>query len=474
MTSIVWFRNDLRLADNPALCAAAARKEPVVALYIDDDAGEFCRGAASRWWLARSLQSLDESLRGNGNRLVIRRGDALEALRVIVDETKAKAVFWNRSYRSDHIARDTKIKQVLTSDGLHARSFNAALLFEPDAIRNSSGEPFRVFTPFWKRCLDAPEPDAPLPVPQFAAPPRFPRSVSLKELKLEPQSRWSDKFEAVWKPGEREATRRATTFLRAHLSAYDTARNRPDVSGTSRLSPHLHFGEISARQVLNMIRGVSEARRDADWRRSQFVTELGWREFAHHLLYHFPATAAQPLRPAFAQFPWRNDPFALRAWQRGQTGFPIVDAGMRELWATGWMHNRVRMIVASFLVKDLLLSWNEGARWFWDTLVDADLANNTLGWQWAGGCGADAAPYFRIFNPARQGARFDPEGAYVRKWIPEIAALPDKWIHQPDAAPADVLREANVELGRDYPNPIVNHSRARKEALEAFARIKSR
>src|SRR5690242_13743991 len=263
-------------------------------------------------------------------------------------------------------------------------------------------------------------------------------------------------------------------FLSRTFADYPEQRNRPDLAGTSRLSPHLHFGEISPRQIWHALKAAAEKRGwpRARWRDTQFLAEVGWREFAHHLVFHFPHTTERPLRREFEKFPWREDAKLQRAWQKGQTGFPIVDAGMRELWATGWMHNRVRMIVASFLVKDLMIDWRAGARWFWDTLVDADLAQNTLGWQWTAGCGADAAPYFRIFNPTAQGAKFDPNGGYVRHWCPELAKLPAEWIHQPDQAPAEILRAAGVELGRTYPQPVVSHARARAAALEAFARIK--
>ena len=244
--------------------------------------------------------------------------------------------------------------------------------------------------------------------------------------------------------------------------------------GTSRLSPHLHFGEIGPREIWHATRRAALASgRHSSWRDSQFLTEIGWREFAYHLLFHFPKTPEEPLRANYARFPWRSDGAALRAWQRGATGYPIVDAGMRELWRTGWMHNRVRMIVGSFLVKDLLLPWTEGARWFWDTLVDADLASNTLGWQWVAGCGADAAPFFRIFNPTTQGTKFDPAGDYVRRWVPEIAALPNEWLHRPWDAPSEVLEAAGVTLGRSYPRPWVDHAVARKAALAALAQLKN-
>ena len=367
------------------------------------------------------------------------------------------------------------MRESLRANGLEAESFNAALLHEPWTIQNQSGKPFQVFTPFWRHCLTKPDPAEPLPAPKQLAPPaHWPESLAPAELQLEPRLKWAEGFHAVWQPGEAGAAKALKHFLAGAFDNYSDQRNRPDAAGTSRLSPYLHFGEISPRQVWHGLKAMASQRglAVAHWRGSQFLTEVGWREFAHHLLYHFPHTPTEPLRVDFKQFPWRKNAAWLKAWQRGCTGFPIVDAGMRELWATGWMHNRVRMIVASFLVKDLLIDWQEGARWFWDTLVDADLSQNTLGWQWTAGCGADAAPYFRVFNPTTQGEKFDPNGAYVRRWCPELANLPANWIHQPDKAPATVLRAAGLELGRNYPYNIVSHAIAREEALAAFARQK--
>lgn len=473
--ALVWFRLDLRLADNPALQAAAKRGAPIVPAFVwaPGEEGEWSPGGASRWWLQQSLAALDVRLRSIGSRLIIRRGPTIETLRSLARETRAGAVFWNRRYEPAVAARDAKVERALRGDGIEVETFNAALLHEPGDVRNSSGKPFQVFTAFWKHCLAHPAPGAPLPAPgKLSAPKRWPKSLALKALELEPKIDWAGGLRDEWTPGERGGSARLRCFLAKALDDYPIERNRPDHAGTSRLSPHLHFGEISPRQVWRAVRRSAE-RRKRSWRTSQFLAELGWREFAHHLLFHFPRTPAEPLRSEFTRFPWRRDRAALRAWQQGRTGFPIVDAGMRELWTTGWMHNRVRMIVASFLVKDLLLPWQEGARWFWDTLVDADLANNTLGWQWTAGCGADAAPYFRVFNPTVQGEKFDPEGAYVRRWCPELDRLPARWIHQPHKAPAAVMTAAGVELGRSYPRPIVDHASARDAALRAFAKIKT-
>jgi len=496
-TSLVWFRLDLRLADNAALQAAIQGGGAVVPVFIHAPEEEvpWSPGAASNWWLHHSLKSLDESLRAAGSRLGIRRGPTVETLRALVKETGATAVFWNRRYEPAVIARDTGVKDALREAGLEAESFNAALLHEPWTIQNQSGKPFQVFTPFWRHCLTKPDPAEPLPAPRkLASPERWPKSLALEELGLQPRINWAGGISAAWQPGEAGARTQLKKFIAAALANYTNDRNRPDLTGTSRLSPHLHFGEISPRQIWHALKReadhgalvsdparikevastsrVGDRRSGADWRSSQFLAEIGWREFAHHLLYHFPQTPVEPLRVDFKKFPWRKDAAFLNAWQKGRTGYPIVDAGMRELWTTGWMHNRVRMIVASFLVKDLLLSWTEGAAWFWDTLVDADLAQNTSGWQWTAGCGADAAPYFRVFNPMSQGEKFDPQGDYVRKWCPELAKLPDKWLHQPWQAPPTVRAQAGVELGCDYPEPIVSHAITREVALEAFARLK--
>ncbi len=475
--SIHWFRLDLRLADNPALAAATQSGEPVIPVFIwsPEEEGDWPPGGASKWWLHQSLAALDARLRAAGSRLVIRRGPTLQTLRTLAKEAGAKTVFWNRRYEPAVIARDTKVNAGLRQDGLAVESFNAALLHEPWTIQNQSGKPFQVFTPFWKHCLTKPDPAEALATPKRIPPPaRWPRTLALDELELEPRIKWAEGFRTMWQPGETGAAANLKQFLAKAFENYSEQRNRPDVVGTSQLSPHLHFGEISPRQVWHGLKALAAKRglAVAQWRGSQFLAEVGWREFAHHLLYHFPHTPGEPLRADFKHFSWRKDATWLKAWQRGRTGFPIVDAGMRELWTTGWMHNRVRMIVASFLVKDLLISWREGARWFWDTLVDADLAQNTLGWQWTAGCGADAAPYFRVFNPVSQGEKFDPQGDYVRHWCPELAKLPADWIHQPDQAPPEILHAAGVKLGRNYPEPIVSHAIAREVALEAFARLK--
>ena len=455
-TTIVWFRRDLRLTDNPALAAACETGDRVVALYVHspEDEGEWVPGAASRWWLHHSLARLSESLRERGGELIIRRGPTLDALLRVAHESGAGRVYWNRLYEPAIVARDTRIKVALRDAGFEAESFNAALLVEPWETRTAQGDPYRVFTPFWRSCLGMLDTrPRPLPAPRrIPAPVPPPRGLAVEELGLRPTIRWDEGLAAAWAPGEQAALARLETFCEGAMAGYGDGRNRPDLASTSRLSPHLHFGEVGPRQCLAAVRNAVVERPGAQPSADAFIRQLGWREFAHHLLHHFPQTATQPLDARFEQFPWEPRANWLEAWQRGRTGYPIVDAGMRELWTTGWMHNRVRMVVASLLTKNLRQPWLEGARWFWDTLVDADLANNTLGWQWTAGCGADAAPFFRIFNPALQAGRYDPSGHYVRRWVPELAG--------------DRLGES------DYPPPIVDFRESRTAALAAYGAIK--
>ncbi|MEQ9563127.1 MAG: deoxyribodipyrimidine photo-lyase [Woeseiaceae bacterium] len=464
---IVWFRQDLRLADNPALDAAAKSGAPILPLYILDDvnAGEHAMGAASRWWLHHSLKALSESLNG---RLVFLKGDAKEVLPALVRNIGAKHVYWNRCYEPWRLERDTSIKALLRKEGISVRSSNGSLLFEPTDVLKADGTPYKVFTPFYRNaCLDpANAPREPLPQPADMQIVESESGEKLADLQLLPDVRWYEEMASLWQPGEAGAQKRLDRFLASGIDNYKEGRNRPDLENVSRLSPHLHIGEISPNQVWYAAR-KHESKHPVDV--GHFHSELGWREFSHNLLYHFPELPQENLQRKFNRLPWRDDADALERWQQGNTGVPIVDAGMRELWRTGYMHNRVRMIVGSFLVKNLLIDWRHGAAWFFDTLLDADLANNSASWQWVAGCGADAAPYFRIFNPVTQGKKFDPDGIYVRKYVAEIRNLPDRYLHNPWDAPATVLEEAGVQLGRDYPPPIVGLRESRQRALDAFS-----
>lgn len=473
---LVWFRQDLRLQDNPALLAACAA-HPIVPVYIfspKQDA-EAAPGAASRWWLHQSLVALDAKLQERGGRLVIRTGDPLTVLQELLTQTQACGVYWNRRYEPSLVKRDKHIKETLLAAGFQAHSFNGSLLFEPWNVATLAAKPYTVFTPFWRACLGQASPPPPAPAPKsLRFTENWPHSMQLDELGLVPKITWWSGFGEVFTPGEAGAQAALRRFIKRPLLDYKEGRDRPEADGVSRLSPHFHFGELSPQAAFH---GASQALAKGDVPAEQahaFTRELGWREFAYHLLWHFPHTVREPLNSSFKNFPWGRDPQSLRAWQKGETGYPLVDAGMRELWHTGFMHNRVRMVVASFLIKHLLLPWQEGAAWFWDTLVDADLASNTLGWQWTAGCGADAAPFFRIFNPTLQAQKFDANGTYVRKWVPELAKLPAKFINNPSAAPSAMLAEAKVTLGKTYPRPIVEHAFARQRALDALASLKQR
>ncbi|MDZ4698152.1 MAG: deoxyribodipyrimidine photo-lyase [Rhodothermales bacterium] len=464
--TLVWFRRDLRISDHPALAWALNRPGAVIPLFIwaPEEEAPWQPGAASRWWLHHALTALNRQLVEHGTGLVVREGTSLETIQALVRETGATAICWNERYEPAGRRVDDAVARALRAEGVTVSIHNGALLHNPDEIRTGGDTPYRVFTPFWKKLQQQPELGAPLPEVNLSigrAPASMPASVPIDRLRLLPTLPWDAGFYGVWEPGEAGARRALARFLDGPAGAYDTDRNRPDRPGTSRLSPHLCFGEISPHTIW---RAVRERMPAGDKPAQVFLSEIAWREFSYHLLFHFPGTTDQPLNPRFTAFPWREDPAALRLWQRGQTGYPIVDAGLRELWATGWMHNRVRMIVASFLTKDLLIPWQAGARWFWDTLVDADLANNTQGWQWSAGCGADAQPFFRIFNPVSQGERFDPDGAYVRRWVPELARFPAAQVHAPWMAPL-------FAAGAGYPEPMLEHGRARDAALDAFARL---
>ena len=423
--SLVWFRLDLRLRDHPALCAAAARGGGVTALFVLPPEGDqaWIGGAASRWWLHHSLVALSKTVADRGGRLVLRRGETAEQVADVARQCGADTVFCHRIVDPEEESRLGRVRAALEKCGVRLRVFAPNLLAEPGKVMNRSGEPFKVFTPFHKAVRQIPVAD-PVPVPAcLDGPWRAVDSLALEALELLPRHDWAAGLRDCWMPGEAGAERNAQTFLEGSVGRYPEDRDVPGVTGTSRISPHLHFGEVSARTLFHEASLHMEAAGGAGVLRGgeAWLRQLYWREFAHHLLFHYPHLTHAPMRAEFAVFPWRNDAELLDAWRRGRTGYPMVDAGMRELWRTGWMHNRVRMVVASFLVKHLLQPWQDGAAWFTDTLVDADLANNTLGWQWTAGCGPDATPYFRVFNPALQGERFDADGAYVRRWVPELA-----------------------------------------------------
>ena len=468
--AIHWFRQDLRITDNPSL-ETAAEFDAVLPIYIldDENSQEFKMGSASRWWLHNSLQSLNESLDG---KLSIYSQNPEIVIQELLKKYEVKAVFWNRCYEPWRIDRDIDIKAYLDDKNIENKSFNSHLLWEPWEISKDDGTPYRVFTPYYKKgCLNAEEP-------------RFP-SKNLKidtifydqdceqidTLDLLPRINWYSQIQEAWKPGEEGAQKRLDQFLEEGLLDYKEGRNFPFKENVSRLSPHLHFGEISPNEVWYQAKtkeSVSGIQKSLE----HFLSELGWREFSYYLLYHFPSLPKQNFQAKFNKFPWIKNESFLESWQKGETGYPIVDAGMRELWQTGYMHNRLRMVVGSFLVKNLLIDWREGEDWFWDCLVDADLASNSAGWQWVAGSGADAAPYFRIFNPVTQGLKFDPEGEYTKKYVPELKLLPNKFLFSPWEAPKEILEKAGIELGKDYPEPIVDLKYSRELALEAFGKTK--
>ena len=469
--ALVWFRRDLRLADNPALQAAIDAGYTPIPVYVfapDEDA-PWAPGAATQAWLHHSLLALAADLETRGSRLIIRRGSSQAELEALVTATEAEAIFWNRLYDPANIARDVALKAHFKQRGLHVQSENAALLVEPWTIRTGAETPYKVFTPFWKNAVQHMDlsnlSDAPTSLPM---PPAAVTSLAIEALELLPRLGWDASFWTHWIPGEAGASELLDVFIDGAANGYKEQRNFPDRTGSSKLSPHLHFGEISPARIVQRIRAQSwPAKVEPDI--NHYISELGWREFSHHLLFHFPHTAEHNLNEKFDHFRWQEaDPDLLSAWQHGRTGIPIVDAGMRELWATGWMHNRVRMIVASVLTKNLRYHWSHGARWFWDTLVDADLANNTQGWQWTAGTGADASPYFRIFNPVTQSLKFDAEGTYIRRWVPELAKLPVPALFAPWEDPA-----LAAKLAPDYPaSPIVDLRDSREAALVALSETK--
>ncbi|GGI78560.1 cryptochrome/photolyase family protein [Legionella impletisoli] len=463
MTGIVWFRNDLRLEDNPALSKACEEQDCLILLYIQDPNTPLTLGDAQTWWLHHSLASLQKTLLSHSLTLCLKYGDSLAVLREFIKLHNVTHIYWNKVYEPAHLEKDTIIEAYFKKEGLTVKTYNAHLLIEPDDIKTQEGSFYKVFTPFWKQCLKK------IQVPKAKTISKWPdspikSSEDLSELKLLPQSaNWVKKFHNYWTPGEESAQHQLEQFINNVLEDYAVKRDKLDVNATSKLSPHLHFGEIGPRQLWRAMEMARNDSRINDKAIDKFLAEVGWREFSYYLLYHFPKLPKKNVQSKFDDFPWEEDVEALKRWQQGQTGYPIVDAGMRELWETGFMHNRARMIVASFLTKDLMIDWRKGADWFLHTLLDADLANNSMGWQWVAGSGADAAPFFRIFNPVLQSGKFDPNGEYIKQWVPELRDIPTKWIHTPWKFDQKIP---------DYPEPIVNHQEARKLALERYQEIK--
>jgi deoxyribodipyrimidine photo-lyase len=474
---IVWFRDDLRLSDHPALHAAAATKRPAICLYVFDETsrepGARPTGGATRWWLAQSLRSLQKSLGAHGVQLLLRKGPAAKIIAEVARESGSGEVFWNAIAQVPHRATERDVASALRALDIASQSCTGDLLAAPEFVRAKEGRGLRVFTPFWRRIQAMGAPPDPLPAPRHLRPGPNLKSDTVESLGLEPiRPDWAGGLRETWTPGESAAQKRLKHFLKAGLAGYAEDRDRPARDGTSGLSPHLCLGEISPRQVWHAAQFAAAERRALADDANKFLSELGWREFCRHLLFDVPDLATRNLQPSFDAFPWRHDETALKAWQRGQTGYPVVDAGMRQLWHTGVMHNRVRMVVASFLVKHLLIDWREGEKWFWDTLVDADAGSNPANWQWVAGSGADAAPYFRVFNPVLQGEKFDPDGTYVKHWVPELAQMPKKFIHQPwEAAPLE-LASAGITLGKTYPYPIIDHRKGRERALKAYDMVR--
>ncbi|MBP6217408.1 MAG: deoxyribodipyrimidine photo-lyase [Oligoflexales bacterium] len=478
--AIVWFRNDLRLQDHAALLRAS-RQKSLIPLYIWDPEteGRWQAGEASRWWLHHSLLDLDRELSKRNSRLIILCGNRLKIFETLITKFKISSVFWNRSYEPDLHDSDTLVEDLLVRKGIQVEICRGNLITEPGEVLKDDGTPYLVYTAFWKRFLSNLELKLEPHGHKTESLPPLPPGVqgwgeTLSKLNLLPAIPWDSAFSSYWKVSEQEAHVRLNTFLKNNIRGYQKQRDLPSVTGTSSLSPYLHFGQIHPARIFKSIQSqFGDVKKIEDPSIVQFCKELVWREFAHHLLFHFPILPELSMRKKFNKFPWKADEKKFNAWKKGMTGYPIVDAGMRQLWTTGWMHNRVRMIVASFLTKDLHIPWQEGAQWFWDTLLDADLANNTQGWQWTAGCGFDAAPFFRIFNPMTQGEKFDPGGVYIKTWCPELKGLPEKWIHKPWMAPPKTLSDAGLRLGVDYPLPIVDHKLAREYSLEAFKKLQN-
>ncbi|MBT7110436.1 MAG: deoxyribodipyrimidine photo-lyase [Proteobacteria bacterium] len=468
---IVWLRQELRLKDHPALEAAGANGRPVILCFIRNTATDrsWLPGAASCWWLHQSLREISQKVQNAGGKIVLRSGNPAEEITKISIESGASAVYWTNAIEPSDRKDELLLRAELEKNAIGSEGFEGNLLFDPSEIKSQSGTPFRVFTPFWKNCLKT---RVKMRTVQKSSMPVFSQN-SLKSESLDSwnffpkRPNWAREFNSVWQPGEDGGQAALSNFV-GRATDYEQDRNYPAKDNTSRLSPYLHFGNISAAQAFSATDQQNLTNEGA----LSFQRELGWREFCAHLLIHFPQMPEKSFKPEFSEFPWIEDYNALAAWQKGCTGFPIVDAGMRQLWQTGWMHNRVRMVAASVLVKHLLVHWKHGQQWFWDTLVDADLASNSAGWQWVAGCGADAAPYFRVFNPVLQGQKFDPDGNYIKQWVPELMDLPKKYLHTPWLAPAEVLKNANLDIGKNYPAPLIEPDVGRKRALNALAQLK--
>ncbi|MEM1372568.1 MAG: deoxyribodipyrimidine photo-lyase [Pseudomonadota bacterium] len=477
-TTLVWFRTLLRLADHPALAEAVTAGD-VACLYVLDDAtpATWKRGAASRWWLHHSLSALTADIEARGGRLILRQGQSVDEVLDVATALAADNIEFTRGYEPWADDMERQLHDEASARGIEVKRRGGHLLVEPEKVRTKTGAIYKVYTPFWRAVSASYDPRGPRPAPKaISAPDKLPaiKSDALDAWGLLPtRPNWAADWLDIWTPGEAGAAKSFKAFLKAAINGYDEERNRPDKPGTSRMSPHLAFGEIGPQTIWRAasLHAGGDGQYDAD--HETFLKEIVWREFSAHLLANFPHLPDRPFKEEFDKYPWQPNEDALRAWQKGQTGYPIVDAGMRELWATGWMHNRVRMITASFLIKHLMIPWQEGEAWFWDTLVDADLASNSASWQWVAGSGADASPYFRIFNPITQGQKFDPDGAYVRRWVPELADMPIKYLHAPFDAPTAMLDKAGVTLGETYPHPLVEHGFARKRALAGYDEMRA-
>tara|TARA_X000001036_G_C20639838_1_gene790702 strand:- start:118 stop:1551 length:1434 start_codon:yes stop_codon:yes gene_type:complete len=468
--AIHWFRQDLRLSDNPALSEANLHSEVFPIYILDNHASETENiGAASQWWLHHSLTKLDQQL---GGKLSVFVGDPGKILTALVKRNEITHVFWNRCYEPWRVSRDKKIKELLEKQGTFVQTKNGSLLWEPWRVLKKDGSPYKVFTPFYKRaCQDTDPPRQPLAAVDIRKSKKDVETLSVDSLNLLPKTRWYDQIEALWNPGERGAKKALNSFLSCGLAGYQLGRDFPVRENISKLSPHLHFGELSPNEVWysESREGILNCSSDDG---VLFCRQLIWREFSYNLLYFFKDLPEENFKSKFDRFPWVVNQNHLKSWKQGNTGIPFIDAGMRELWQTGHMHNRVRMIAASFLVKNLLIDWREGQKWFWDCLLDADLASNSAGWQWVAGSGVDAAPYFRIFNPVSQGKKYDLEGLYIRKFVPELSQMPNEFIHDPWNAPPEILEKANVILGQNYSFPLVDLKESRQRALSAYSQIK--